>query len=265
MSQTIRIFQVDAFATRLFAGNPAAVCPLDQWLPDEKLQSIAIENNLSETAFLVPENGGYRLRWFTPGCEVSLCGHATLASAWVLWNRLGETGSRIAFQTLSGELGVDREGDSVTMSLPSWPSSPCPLPPEIGPAIGAEPVETRVVRSDETNYILVFESEEQVRSLKPDFGPLSRLYKTGVIVTAPGDESDFSSRYFAPAFGIDEDPVTGAIHCALVPYWSQRLGKKRLQARQVSARGGDLDCRVEGGRIIVSGRCVLYMEGTAYV
>ncbi|PKQ05417.1 MAG: isomerase [Alphaproteobacteria bacterium HGW-Alphaproteobacteria-11] len=256
------LYQVDAFADRVFEGNPAAVVPLDSWPADDVMQAIAAENNLAETAFFVPEGEGYRLRWFTPAVEVPLCGHATLASAHVLFTRLGHAAPEIHFETKSGRLTIAREGDLLAMNFPANPAKPYPAPAEIAAALGANP---RVWAK--SNFLLaVFDSAAEVKALAPDIGALKRLLTPLdllLIVTAPGDEGsgfDFVSRVFAPAHGIDEDPVTGAVHCTLVPYWAKKLGKSDLVARQVSARGGTLRCTDAGERTIIRGRCADYMK-----
>ena len=260
----LSLYQVDAFADRLFSGNPAAVVPLDEWLPAETMQAIAAENNLSETAFFVPEGENYALRWFTPAVEVELCGHATLASAHVILRLLEPGRQRVSFRTLqSGMLTVTGEGESLAMDFPVWLSEPCPLPPDLPAALGATPVETH----RRGHHILaVFAHAEEVAALKPDFAALKRAPAASVLVTAPGNDGiDFVSRFFAPAFGIDEDPVTGSTHCMLTPYWSKRLGKTRLEARQISRRGGALSCTLNGDRVTLAGRCALYLEGTITV
>lgn len=253
------LYQVDAFTDQLFQGNPAAVCPLETWLPDDTLQAIAAENNLAETAFLLPNSGeAYHLRWFTPTVEVDLCGHATLASAFVLWERLGFTGDRVAFDTMSGRLWVARKGDLIELDFPSRPPEPCQSPPELISALGSAPKEILAAR----DYLVVYNSEDEVRELKPDMRTLAQLDRFAVIATAPGAGCDFVSRFFAPAQGIPEDPVTGSAHCTLTPYWSERLGKTNLQARQISPRGGELYCQDLGDRVAIAGRAVLYLEGT---
>jgi PhzF family phenazine biosynthesis protein len=254
----IPIYQIDAFTGSVFAGNPAAVCPLERWLDDSVMQAIAQENNLSETAFFVKEEEDYRIRWFTPVAEVDLCGHATLASGFVVFNYLDVTTDKITFQSRSGPLRVAREEGLLSMDFPSQPPRSCPPPRELLDGLGAEPLETLCSE----DYFTVFEREGDVRGLLPDMGTLKRLDLRGVIVSAPGDEADFVSRFFAPALGIDEDPVTGSAHCALTPYWSRRLGKDDLRAYQVSRRGGELFCRDRGDRVIISGRAVRYMEGS---
>lgn len=254
----IPIYQIDAFADAVFAGNPAAVCPLDSWIDDARMQAIATENNLSETAFLVRDGDDYALRWFTPACEVDLCGHATLASALVVFTRLepGRTGVR--FATRSGPLEVGRDGDLLVMDFPAQPAAPCPPPPGLAAALGAEPEAVLASRRD---YLAVFADVSAILALDPDPGGVKALDREGIIVTAPGADCDFVSRFFAPAMGIDEDPVTGSAHCTLVPYWSRRLGKAELFARQVSTRGGELWCGDLGERVRIAGRAVLYMEG----
>lgn len=258
----IPVYQVDAFADRPFAGNPAAVCPLDAWLPDATLQSIALENNLSETAFTVARGpGDYELRWFTPKAEVDLCGHATLATASVLFEQRGESAAAIAFQTRSGELRVGRDGDLLVMDFPALPAEEVPVPDGLAAALGAEPVGfLRAVKN-----MAVFETEAQVCALEPDFRYIAAMQGWGLIATAPGDDSDCASRYFAPHVGIDEDPVTGSAHCTIVPYWAERLGKTEIHARQVSARSGDLFCRLMGERVEIAGRAVLVLEGTFHL
>lgn len=253
----IRQYQVDAFAGRVFEGNPAAICPLQDWLPDAVLQAIAEENNLSETAFLVAEGQGYRLRWFTPMAEVDLCGHATLAAAHVLFDSLGHAGPAIAFETRSGTLTVERAGDLLAMDFPALPPKPCPPPDALIEGLGRRPLE--VLAADD--YIAVFEDETVIRALAPDLARLRELDRRGVCVTAPGRNVDFVSRFFAPRFGIAEDPVTGSAHCELAPYWSVRLGKTELAARQVSRRGGDVHCRARGDRVILAGGAVTFMVG----
>ncbi len=260
---SIPLYQVDAFAAAVFAGNPAAVCPLDAWLPDETLQAIALENNLSETAYFVPDGDGYALRWFTPVHEVDLCGHATLASAHVIMSLLQPERRSVAFSTrVSGTLRVDRDGDRYVMDFPPWPRQPADIDAEVTAAIGTAPV-TLFTGND---WMAVFEDEAEVRNLAPDMTALARLEARGVIATAPGREVDFVSRFFAPRFGIPEDPVTGSAHCMLTPYWAERLGKSSLTARQISPRGGEIGCTLTPeGRIKLAGRAVLYLEGRIHV
>lgn len=255
----IPIYQVDAFTDQLFGGNPAAVCPLPDWLPDTVMQSIAAENNLAETAFFVREGEDYALRWFTPTVEVDLCGHATLASAHVIFSLLEPARKKVAFRTLkSGILTINREGDRLAMDFPTWPSLPIDSAPGVAIALGKPPKEVREARF----YLAVYDHATDVAALAPDFAALAKLDRLAVIATAPGENGvDFVSRFFAPALGIPEDPVTGAAHCALVPYWAKRLGKSALEARQISRRGGKLTCTLAGDRVIIAGRAVLYLEG----
>src|SRR5579875_2931381 len=239
------IYQVDAFSSSVFSGNPAAICPLESWLPDATLQAIATENNLSETAFFVPRDGAYQLRWFTPGCEVDLCGHATLASAHVLFSELKCGGDTLRFETKSGELLVHREDDRLAMDFPSRPPQPISPDPALVPALGGNPVEVLAAR----DYLIRYASESEVRALTPDMEALKKIDRFAFIVTAPGENCDFVSRFFAPAKGVPEDPVTGSAHCTLIPYWAERLGKTELHARQVGPRGGELFCRLAGDRV----------------
>jgi predicted PhzF superfamily epimerase YddE/YHI9 len=255
------IFQVDAFTSKPFGGNPAAVVPLDAWLPDETMQSIALENNLSETAFFVREGDVYGLRWFTPTFEIDLCGHATLASAFVIFDVLGSDENVLRFQTKSGELTVERVGERLVMDFPSRPPVACELPTGLFEAIGKEPIE--VLRS--RDYFLVYETEQDILDIRPNFSKLAEIPTHAVIVTAKGESSEFVSRFFAPEAGIDEDPVTGSAHCNLIPYWAEKLGKTELFARQVSARGGELYCELAGGRVKIGGHAMLYMKGEIYV
>ncbi len=253
----IKIYQVDAFANSLFTGNPAAVCPLQSWLSDALMQAIAAENNLSETAFFVPSKNGFQLRWFTPVREVDLCGHATLATAQIIFETLNYSDSTIIFETRSGELRVHKNGGDLTMDFPASPPALCAIPEIIGRALGRQPREVWAAE----DYLVVFDTQAEVLAIKPDFALLSRLDLRGVIVTARGDEVDFVSRFFAPKYGINEDPVTGSAHCILTPYWVQQLGKNSLRARQVSQRGGDIACELKGGRVFLSGAAVIFMEG----
>ena len=254
-----RIFQVDAFATRRFEGNPAAVMPLDGFLSDETLQAIAAENNLAETAFLVREGADYRLRWFTPAVEVPLCGHATLASAAVVMERLDKERNSVVFHTLSGPLTVNRTTTGYLMNFPARPSEPISNVSGLADALGVVPVE---VVANAFNYMALVDSEQILRNLVPDMAAVARLDRPGVIVTASGGGVyDFVSRYFAPAKGIPEDPVTGAAHCMLAPYWAKRLGRTEFRAYQASRRGGEIVCRLKGERVELEGTCVFYLEG----
>lgn len=263
------IYQVDAFASHAFEGNPAAVCPLPDdapWPKDEALLAIAAENNLSETAFFQREADAWRLRWFTPATEVALCGHATLATAWVMFNRLGVDTAQIDFDTASGRLVVSKTGDRLRMDFPANPATAIACMPAAAAAVGGKP--EAALRADAGNgfLLLVYKSADEVRALTPDFGALAAAEQGGVIVTAPGDNGyDFVSRLFAPAKGINEDPVTGSAHCVLAPYWAGRIGKRSLKARQVSARGGDVDCELDGDRVRLEGGAVLYMTGRIQV
>jgi PhzF family phenazine biosynthesis protein len=252
------IYQVDAFASDVFKGNPAAVCPLREWLPDETLQAIAAENNLAETAYFVRTGDRFRLRWFTPACEVDLCGHATLASAFVLFEYLNEPGETIRFDTKSGELTVTRNGELLTMDFPSRP--PAKIEPAAGllAAMGGNPIEVLAAR----DAMLVYASEAEVLALKPDMFALTKFDFFAFIVTAPGTKSDFVSRFFAPAKGVPEDPVTGSAHSTLIPYWADKLGKTELFARQVSPRSGDLYCKLAGDRVKIAGYAAPYLRGT---
>lgn len=253
----IPLYQVDAFTRTTFGGNPAAVCPLDSWLPDALMQAIASENNLSETAFFVPRGDDYELRWFTPVAEVDLAGHPTLATAWVIFNRLGAKQPSLTFHTRIGDrLVVTRDGDRLAMDFPSRP----PVPRAIGDvaaALGAAPAEILAARDG----FAVFATEAAVRGLRPDMQKVAALDCMAVIATAPGTDCDFVSRFFAPRHNIPEDPVTGSAHCTLIPYWAQRLGKPALFARQVSARGGELWCTHRGDRVTIAGACAPYLEG----
>ena len=252
------IYQIDAFASEVFRGNPAAVCPLGRWLDDEQMQAIAEENSLSETAFFIKQGDIYHLRWFTPVAEVDLCGHATLASAFVILNILEPGATRVRFMTRSGELIVTRRDSLLTMDFPAQHPQPCQAPQALIEGLGETP---RELLTGE-DYFAVFESENVIRNLQPDMRCLKKLDRRGVIVTAPGETVDFVSRFFAPKLGVNEDPVTGSAHCALTPYWSAKLKKQTLTARQLSHRGGDLHCKLAGDRVFISGRAVKYMEGT---
>ena len=259
----IPMWQVDAFATEVFAGNPAAVCLLDDWLADGVLQSIAAENNLSETAFLVRNAEGFELRWFAPAKEVALCGHATLAAAKVLFDLRGWKEEAIRFHTRQrGVLTVAKNGDWFEMDFPALPAHPVAPPPGLAAALGAEP---RQVLASTDDWLAVLDDEATVRELKPDFAALKSFHCRCIVPTARGDAVDFVSRAFAPRYGIPEDPVTGSAHCALAPYWAGVLGKDDLRAFQVSARGGEVRCRNAGDRVKLAGRAVVYLEGTIRV
>lgn len=253
----IPIFQVDAFTDKAFSGNPAAVCPLDYWLSDEVMQDIAGENNLSETAFIVNRGDYYQIRWFTPQTEIDLCGHATLASAWVIMNKIQPEVNQVMFGSHGGELLVRRVGNDFLMDFPVHPPVKCEAPKNLIDALGRNPEE--VLASN--YYLAIYKSEEEVRNLKPYMTLLKELDRIGVVVTAPGDNVDFVSRFFAPAVGIPEDPVTGSAHCILIPYWAEKLGKTKMMAKQVSCRGGDLICENKEDRVVIGGQARLFMEG----
>jgi predicted PhzF superfamily epimerase YddE/YHI9 len=254
---TLDIFQIDAFADAVFRGNPAAVCPLTEWLPEEVMQAIAAENNLSETAFFVPANDGYDLRWFTPALEVELCGHATLATAYLILTRLTPGDDSVEFETRSGRLTVTRDGDRFFLDFPAYRGEEVACPPYLSAGLGVVP---RAVVAG-PNYMAVLETEADVAGLRPDMAALEKLHPRGVIVTAPGEMCDFVSRHFGPSFGVPEDPVTGSAHCMLIPYWAKRLEKLSLDARQISARGGRLWCEDRGDRAGIGGTAVMYLEG----
>ncbi len=260
---TIPIYQADAFTDTLFGGNPAAVCPLEEWLPDEVMQKIAIENNMAETAFFVKTGKGYLLRWFTPEYEIDLCGHATLASAHILFTQLGHTEPTIYFETIkAGRLTVTKYGDKYILDFPSRPPQPAAIPDGLLAALGMkEPLE--FLRS--RDYMLIYESEDDIIACKPDFNLLAKFEVVGIIITSPGKAVDFISRFFAPGAGIPEDPVTGSAHCNLIPYWAAKLGKNQLHAYQVSARKGELWCELKGDRALMSGNAVTYLKGEIYI
>ncbi len=254
----VPIFQIDAFTSALFTGNPAAVCPLEQWLPDALLQKIAAENNLAETAYFVRSESGYHLRWFTPVVEVDLCGHATLAAAWVIMNELDRKAVSVSFQSRGGPLSVSRRGDIYTLDFPaSMPERLAPNP-QLEEALGSPIVELWGAR----DYVAVLASEQAVRSVKPSMEKLKGLDRFAVIVTAPGQDYDCVSRFFAPAAGVDEDPVTGSAHCTLAPFWAARLNRNPIRAFQASSRGGEVHCEVLGDRVLLSGTAVKFLEGT---
>ena len=263
----IPLFQVDAFTNRVFAGNPAAVCPLRAWLPEPLMQAIAAENNLSETAFFVPEGDGFALRWFTPTTEVDLCGHATLATAFVLMTELSPERTQVVFSTRSGPLAVSKADTaprpSFIMDFPARPPVPSAAPPAgLAAALGQAPAAVWQGQS----LVAIFEDAAAVRGLRPDFARIAALDTYGVIATAPGTgpdaDTDFVSRFLAPRQGVPEDPVTGSAHCALTPYWAGRLGRMRLRARQVSALGGEIDCQLRGERVSLGGQAVLVLRGS---
>jgi PhzF family phenazine biosynthesis protein len=256
---TIPYYEVLAFTDRLFAGNPAGICILNEWLPDQLLQKIAAENNLAETAFFIDRGSFFDIRWMTPTVEMDLCGHATLGSAHVIFQHLGRPGDSVTFQSHSaGELRVDRRENRFVLDFPSRPAEACEAPAKLAEGLGAQPREVFKGR----DYLAVFEREADVAKISPVFDIVAELEVNGVVVTAPGDKCDFVSRYFAPRVGVPEDPVTGSVHCALIPYWSKRLGKTKLHARQLSARGGELFCEDRGERVGIGGTAVTYVEGT---
>ena len=264
-NMNLKIFQVDAFTSEPFGGNPAAVVPLEQWLDDNAMLKIAAENNLSETAFFVKETESYHIRWFTPMVEVNLCGHATLASAHVIFYELKLEDAFIQFRSdHSGLLGVDKAGDKLVLDFPAYPMEEIEQSDVLAQAVGKVPM--KVWESQGNMVFLRLESEDDVRGLDPDFHALEQLEDYDeVIVTAPGDDCDFASRMFAPRIGVPEDPVTGAIHCSLIPYWAGQLGKDKLFARQVSKRGGELFCELAGDRVRIGGNAVTYLKGEIYV
>lgn len=253
------VYVVDAFTTRLFGGNPAAVVHLESWLPDDVMQEMAAQHNLSETAYFVKEGEGFHLRWFTPTIEIELCGHATLASAFVLFDQLGYPGETVRFRTLSGPLSVTRDGSQFSMDFPVTVMASRRLLADISEGLGAVPDE---LYESPTKFMAVFGSETFIAGLDPDFVALRKAGKN-VIATAPGSDCDFVSRFFAPVSGIDEDPVTGSAHTALAPYWASRLRKRTLFARQLSRRGGEMQCRLDGDRVHLRGDARLYMKGRA--
>ena len=260
----LQLFQVDAFTSHVFSGNPAAICPLRTWLPDHRMQQIAAENNLSETAFFVPKGSDFDLRWFTPACEVDLCGHATLASAYVLWALLGDQRDCLRFHTQSGALQVRKQGDLLTLELPVRAPEVTAVHPGLVRALGgALPLEILAAR----DYLVRYASAEDVLALAPDFSLLAGMDRFAVIATAPASDGqiDFVSRFFAPAQGINEDPATGSSHSTLVPYWAKQLGKTDLKAQQLSKRGADFACRLADGRVFLSGNAVLYLQGEIIV
>jgi PhzF family phenazine biosynthesis protein len=257
----IPFYQIDAFSGHVFSGNPAGVCLLDTWLEDAILQSIAAENNLSETAFLVRQGQHYDLRWFSPLMEVDLCGHATLASGHVIFEFVDPDATRVEFKSKSGMLSVQKKDHLLFLDFPSRNPSVCERPKDIGKILGAEPSDVLCAR----DLMAVFDDEDIIRSMSPDFEAIAQMDWFALIVTAPGKTSDFVSRFFAPRVGIPEDPVTGSAHCTLIPYWSNRLGKKDLHAFQHSKRGGELFCTDMGDRVAIGGRAVTYLTGQIFI
>lgn len=254
----LNLYHVDAFATKVFEGNPAAICPLNEWLPDHLMQTIAMENNLSETAFFVPDNEIFNIRWFTPTTEVDLCGHATLASAHVLFEHLDFSSNTIIFSSRSGPLSVSRSNEWLEMNFPSQPPVECDIPDPIVQAFTTRPV--KVLKG--CDYIVIFENDDDVKNAQPDLSLLRTLDTRGVCITAKSTKYDFVSRFFAPSYGIDEDPVTGSSFTQLVPYWSNVLDKNKLFAKQVSARGGEAKCGLVGDRVTIAGKAITYLIGS---
>lgn len=258
----LNIYQVDAFASEVFKGNPAAICPLENWLDAELMQKIALENNLSETAFFVKHGNVYEIRWFTPTYEIDLCGHATLASAFVIFEVLKLETETVKFHShKSGELSVEKKDAILILDFPSRPVSPVEIPEGLIEALGKEPKEVLKAR----DYFLVYETEQEILDIAPNFSKLLEVGGHGFIITAKGETSDFVSRFFAPEVGVFEDPVTGSAHCNLIPFWAQKLGKNEMFARQISARGGELFCELKGDRVKIGGNAVLYLKGEIYV
>jgi len=254
----VPFYQVDAFTDRLFGGNPAGVCPLEQWLPDETMQKIAMENNVSETAFFIKTSNGFHIRWFTPKLEVSLCGHATLASAHVIFNYLGYSGEIISFESKSGILNVTKEGDLLILDFPSNNPQRTSLSNDFVQALNITPIQCFRGKDD---YLLLYKSQQEIEALNPDFRKLEKIDARAVIVTAPGNKADFVSRFFGPRVGVDEDPVTGSAHTVLIPFWAEKLGKTEMNALQLSRRGGILYCRSKGDRVEIGGKAVTYLKG----
>ncbi|MCA1622193.1 MAG: PhzF family phenazine biosynthesis protein [Acidobacteria bacterium] len=258
------IFQVDAFTNHLFAGNPAAVCPLTEWLADNVMLKIAAENNLSETAFFVKRNDRYEIRWFTPTVEINLCGHATLTASFVIFNCLNLENEHIKFYShRSGDLSVEKQGDVLVLDFPAYDLNETVILKDLVESVGKMP--KQVWETQGNMAMLLFETEDDVKNLEPDMSALSKLKYDEVIVTSKGKSADFVSRLFAPRIGIPEDPVTGATHCSLIPYWAKQLGKEKLYARQLSKRGGELFCESNGERVKIGGNAVLYLKGEIYV
>lgn len=255
----IKFYQVDAFTDKLFGGNPAGVCPLEEWLPDDVMQNIAFENNLAETAFFIINEKDFELRWFTPLSEVDLCGHATLATAHVIFNHLGYSREKIVFHSRSGELTVKQNEDLLVLNFPADNTRKIEIVEELYNGFGKKPLE---MFKGKTDYMLVYETQKDIEDMIPDFNLIEKSKARGVIVTAKGDEVDFVSRFFAPLVGINEDPVTGSAHTTLIPYWAEKLGKKELTAMQLSNRKGNLLCKLINGRVEIAGNAVTYLEGS---
>ena len=254
-----KIYQIDAFAEALFTGNPAAVCPLEKWLNDETMQKIAAENNLAETAFIVPVENGFQIRWFTPTVEVDLCGHATLASAFVLMNFEGYKEDKINFFSKnSGTLTVTKNRDLFTLNFPSDSLQKVENLSQFKNCFAHQPIEAY---KGKTDYLLIFENEDQIKNIKPNFFEISKIESRGIIVSSKSKNYDFVSRFFGPNCGVDEDPVTGSAHTTLTPFWAEKLGKTKLKAKQISERGGVLECELKNDRILISGSCKAYLIG----
>lgn len=258
----LKTYQVDAFSNKVFGGNPAAVVPLTEWLSDEIMQHIAIENNLSETVFFIKKEGQYHIRWFTPAFEVDLCGHATLAAAHILWNELGYNKEELTFQSRSGLLGVKKSGEFYTLNFPTDVLQKVGTPIEISKSLNTTIIETYFGRED---YLVLLPSKKELEDLNPDFNTLKKLKARGVIATTEGDEVDFVSRCFFPYYGVDEDPVTGSAHTTLTPFWAKRLNKKEMTAKQISKRGGFLKIKLIGGRTEISGQAITFMKGEIFI
>jgi len=260
----LQIFQVDAFTNRLFAGNPAAVCPLTEWLADDAMLKIAAENNLAETAFFVKKDDVYEIRWFTPVVEMNLCGHATLASAFVIFDCLKLEENKVEFySSKSGKLSVEKQDEILILDFPRYGVNEIEIDADLVEAVGKKPLQTWETQGN--MVLMLFDAEDDIKNIAPDMSALGKIPFDEVIVTAKGDSADFVSRMFAPRIGIPEDPVTGAIHCSLIPFWAERLGKETLYARQISARGGELFCELKGERVKIGGNATLYLKGEIYV
>lgn len=254
----VPFYQVDAFTDRLFGGNPAGVCPLEQWLPDETMQKIAMENNISETAFFIKKDGRFHIRWFTPKVEVNLCGHATLASAHVIFHDLGFDSEVISFESRSGTLNVTKEGELLILDFPANKPQRAALPDDFVQSLNITPIQCWRGKED---YLLLYRTQQEIEALIPDFRRMEKTDARAVIVTSPGDNVDFVSRFFAPRVGIDEDPVTGSAHTVLIPFWAEKLKKTEMQAKQLSSRGGNIFCRLRGDRVDIGGKAVTYLKG----
>lgn len=254
----LQLYQVDAFAENIFEGNPAAVIPLEKWLPDSVLQKIALENNLSETAFFISTASGFHIRWFTPLAEVDLCGHATLATSHVLFHHLNFVGKEIHFESRSGILKVKKEGDLIVLDFPASFVTKVEIPSNLAQAFNIQPEKCFKGRED---LMLIFENESDIQNLKPDFQKIAESETRGIIATAKSEKFDFVSRFFAPAVGVNEDPVTGSAHTMLIPYWSEVLNKSNMTAKQISSRGGILQCKNSGERVEIGGKAVTYLIG----